>query len=231
MFKPSPNLQLNDSDGARNIAKLTPPGFPGSDRVKVFLEVDSERFVDIRLWTVEEYHRMAETGIFDRDERVELLEGKIICKEKVGTAHSCAVRKINYLLQNILENRSLISIKNTVKLDDYSEPEPDITVVKIDPLDYANHHPTPDEVYLVIEVADTTFKKDCETKGKAYAAAGIIDYWVLDVINRWLHVFREPDENGYKSEVILGENESISPLKFSDFSIKILEMLPPVIGK
>jgi len=125
----------------------------------------------------------------------------------------------------------LISIKNPIQLNDYSEPEPDIAVVKIDPLDYADHHPTPDEVYLVIEVVDTTFKKDCETKGKAYAASGIIDYWVLDVINRQLHVFREPSDDGYKSEVILEENKSISPLNFLYLNINILEMLPPVIGK
>ncbi|MBV6624041.1 MAG: Uma2 family endonuclease [Rivularia sp. (in: Bacteria)] len=185
--------------------------------------------INLRLWTVEEYHQMAEAGIFDEDERVELLEGKIIYRDKVGIAHSCAVGRINYLLQKLLQNRSLISVKNPIQLDDYSEPEPDITVVKIDLLDYADHHPTPDEVYLVIEVADTTFKKDCETKGKAYAAAGIINYWVLDVINRQLHVFREPSENGYKSEVILKEGNSISPLKFSDLNINILEMLPPVI--
>ncbi|MGB3654948.1 MAG: Uma2 family endonuclease [Rivularia sp. (in: cyanobacteria)] len=185
----------------------------------------------LRLWTVEEYHRMAEAGIFDEDERVELLEGKIICKDKIGTAHRSAVGRIDYLLKNLLENQAWVSIQDPIQLDDYSEPEPDIAVVKIDSLDYADHHPIPDEVYLVIEVADTTFKKDCETKGKAYAAAGIVDYWVLDVINRQLHVFRQPSENGYKSEVVLRENESISPLSFPDLSINILEMLPPVVGK
>ena len=189
----------------------------------------TETTIELRLWTVKEYHLMAEAGIFDEDERVELLEGKIIYKHKKGTLHRSAVGRINYLFQNVLENRVWISIQDPIKLDDYSEPEPDIAVVKIDPLDYADHHPTPDEIYLVIEVADTTFKKDCETKGKAYAAAGIIDYWVLDVINRQLHVFREPDENGYKSEVILKDNDSISPLNFVDFNIDILEMLPPII--
>lgn len=191
----------------------------------------TETTINLRLWTVEEYHRMAEAGIFDEDERVELLEGKIIYKDKIGKDHSCAVGRINYLLHNLLENRALISIKNPIQLDNYSEPEPDIAVVKIDSLDYADHHPTPDEVFLVIEVADTTFKKDCETKGKAYAAAGILDYWVLDVINRQLHVFREASDNGYKSEVRLKENESISSLNFPDFNIDILEMLPPVIVK
>ncbi len=135
------------------------------------------------------------------------------------------------MLKNLLKNRAWVSIQDPIQLDDYSEPEPDIAVVKIDSLDYADHHPIPDEVYLVIEVADTTFKKDCETKGKAYAAAGIVDYWVLDVINRQLHVFRGASGNGYKSEVILKENESISPLNFPDLNIDIFKMLPPVLKK
>ncbi|WP_414625267.1 Uma2 family endonuclease [Calothrix sp. CCY 0018] len=191
----------------------------------------TETTIQLRLWTVKEYHRMAEAGIFDEDERVELLEGKIIWMSAIGTAHRSAVGRTDYLLKNLLENRAWVSIQDPIQLDDYSEPEPDIAVVKIDALDYADHHPTPDEVYLVIEVADTTFKKDCETKGKAYAAAGIVDYWVLDVINRQLHVFRDIGENGYKSEVILKENESISPLSFPHLKIDILEMLPPVVGK
>ncbi|NJL78451.1 MAG: Uma2 family endonuclease [Richelia sp. RM2_1_2] len=191
----------------------------------------TETTIELRLWTVKEYHKMAEAGIFDEDERVELLEGKIIWMSAIGTAHRSAVGRTNKYLQKHLgdNNQAWISIQDPIQLDDYSQPEPDIAVVKIDQLDYADHHPTPDEVYLVIEVADTTFKKDCETKGKAYAAAGIADYWVLDVINRQLHVFREPNENGYKSEVILRESESISPLQFPDLSIDILAMLPPVI--
>ena len=189
-----------------------------------------ETTVKLRLWTVEEYHKIAEAGIFDGDGRVELLEGKIIWMSPIGTAHRSAVGRTNKLLQKLLSDKAWVSIQDPIQLDDYSEPEPDIAVVQIDPLDYADHHPTPDEVYLVIEVADTTFKKDCETKGKAYAAAGIIDYWVLDVINRQLHVFREPSENGYQSIVVLGEDESISPLNFPDLRIDILAILPPIIG-
>ena len=200
-------------------------------KIIILVMQSTETTINLRLWTVEEYHRMAEAGIFDEDERVELLEGKIIWMSAIGTAHRSAVGRTDYLLKNRLKNRAWVSIQDPIQLDDYSEPEPDIAVVKIDSLDYADHHPTPNEVYLVIEVADTTFKKDCETKGKAYAAAGIVDYWVLDVINRQLHVFREASENGYKSEVILKENESISPLSFPDLSINILEMLPPVVGK
>ncbi len=189
-----------------------------------------EATFNLRIWTVEEYHRMAETGILDEDERVELLEGKIIWMSAKGTAHRSAVGKTDYLFKNLLKNRAWVSTQDPIQLNDRSEPEPDIAVVKIDPLYYADHHPTPSEVYLIIEVADSSLKFDCETKGIAYEQAKIADYWVLDVLNRQLYVFREPSEEGYQSKIILGENGIISPLEFPDLQISILEMLPPVIA-
>ncbi|BAZ32997.1 hypothetical protein NIES4074_55050 [Cylindrospermum sp. NIES-4074] len=189
---------------------------------------NTETTLKLRLWTVDEYHRMAEAGIFGADERVELLEGKIIWMIAKGTAHRSAVGRTDYLLKNLLGKRAWVSVQDPVKLNNRSEPEPDISVVKVDPLWYADHHPTPSEVYLIIEVADSSLKLDCETKAKAYSQAGIKDYWVLDVVNRYLHIFREPTEDGYQSEVILAEDGIISPLEFPDLQIVVLEMLPPV---
>ncbi|GAX38473.1 Uma2 family endonuclease [Nodularia sp. NIES-3585] len=189
---------------------------------------NTETTLPLRLWTVEEYHRMAEAGIFGADERVELLEGKIIWMIAKGTAHRSAVGRTDKLLQNRLGNRAWVSIQDPIQLNERSEPEPDIAVVKVDPLDYADHHPTPPEVYLIIEVANSSLKLDCETKAKAYSQAGITDYWVLDVISRQLHVFREPTQEGYKSVVILAEDATISPLEFPDLQIMVLEMLPPL---
>ncbi|MEG4086315.1 Uma2 family endonuclease [Microcoleus sp. POL10_C6] len=105
-------------------------------------------------------------------------------------------------------------------LDDNSEPEPDIAVVIIDPFDCATHHPTPSEVYLIIDVADSSLAYDREIKDNIYARSGIADYWVLNVGDRQLHVFREPAVEGYQSEVILGETASISPIEFPAFNIE-----------
>lgn len=189
---------------------------------------NTDTTLKLRLWTVEEYHRMSEAGIFGADERVELLEGQIIWMIAKGTAHRSAVGRTDYLLKNRLGNRAWVSIQDPITLNERSEPEPDITVVKVDPLDYADHHPTPSEVYLIIEVADSSLKLDCKTKAKAYSKAGIKDYWVLDVISRQLHVFREPTQDDYLSVVVLPEDATISPLDFPDLSIAVLEMLPPV---
>ncbi len=144
-----------------------------------------------------------------------------------GKSHSAAVSRTDHLLRNRLGDRVLVRLENPVKLNDYSEPEPDIALVIPDPLYYEDHHPTPREIYLIIEVADSTLKRDSakrpvgnrEFKGTVYAQAGITDYWVLDISDRQLYVLRSPQENGYQREEIIRE----------DVTITIAEMLNPVI--
>ena len=184
----------------------------------------------IRKWTVKEYHKLGEMGVFHPEERVELLSGNIIKMSAKGTAHTSALGRTDRLLQNLFGNLAWVRMQDPIALDDNSEPEPDIALVRIDPLDYATHHPTPSEVYLIIEVADTSLTFDREIKAKAYARSGITDYWVLNVNERQLHVFREPADDGYQSEVILGETASISPLQFPTVNIAIQAMLPPIIS-
>ncbi|MEG4496572.1 Uma2 family endonuclease [Microcoleus sp. F10-C6] len=184
----------------------------------------------LRKWTVKEYHKLGEMGFFHPEERVELLSGNIIKMSAKGTAHTSALGRTDRLLQSLFANLAWVRMQDPIALDDNSEPEPDIALVIIDPLDYATHHPTPSEIYLIIEVADSSLAYDREIKAKAYARSGIADYWVLNVNERQLHVFREPTENGYQSEVILGETASISLLEFPACNIAIQEMLPPIIS-
>jgi Uma2 family endonuclease len=183
--------------------------------------------VEFRLISVQDYHRMAEAEIFQPDERVELIAGQVIPMAAKGTAHSAAISRINRLLKSRLGDRVLLRLQDPIELDNYSEPEPDIALVKPDLLDYEDHHPTVLEVFLIIEVADSSLKFDCEVKAIAYAKSGVSDYWVLDVIARKLHVFRLPSSAGYQSETILLEKVAISPLAFPDCEIRIEEMLRP----
>lgn len=184
----------------------------------------------LRKWTVKEYQKLGEMGFFHPEERVELISGNIIRMSAKGTAHTSATRRTATLLRALLENLAAVYTQDPIALDDNSQPEPDIAVVRIDPLDYATHHPTPSEVYLIIEVADSSLAYDREIKAKIYARSGIADYWVLNVNERQLHVFREPADDGYQSEVILGGFFTISPLQFPAFNIAIGEMLPPIIS-
>ena len=186
--------------------------------------------LDIRLLTVQEYHRMAEIGILDEDERVELLAGQIVKMAAKGTAHGAAIARTKILLDNRLGEQIFVRLQDPVRLNNYSEPEPDISVVIPDPLYYEDHHPTPSEIYLIIEVADTTLRTDCGIKATIYAQSGIADYWVLDVNNRQLHVFREPNQDGYQSIVVLGDDASISPLQFPGISFMVRDMLRPLMS-
>ena len=189
----------------------------------------TEAAFTLRKWTVKEYHKLGEIGIFNPEERVELIEGNIIKISAKGTGHACATRRTASLLHNLVGNQAAVYNKSPIALDDNSEPEPDIALVRIDPFDYATHHPTPSEVYLIIEVADSSLTFDREIKAKIYARSGIADYWVLNVGDRQLHVFREPAVDGYQSEVILAETASISPIEFPAFNIAIQAMLPPLV--
>lgn len=180
---------------------------------------------DLRLLSVHDYHHMVEAGVLAPDERVELIAGQLYKMAAKGTAHSAAVTRIERVLKARLGDRVLLRFQDPIQLGDYSEPEPDVAVVTVDPLDYEDHHPTPSGVYLLIEVADTTLKRDRELKAPAYAQSGIQDYWILDVNQRQLYVFRSPNATGYASEVVLSEADAISPLVFSDCRIMVRDLL------
>ncbi|QZZ23167.1 Uma2 family endonuclease [Leptothermofonsia sichuanensis E412] len=183
---------------------------------------------DIRLINVHEYHKMVEAGILDPEERVELIDGHIINMAAKGTAHASATTRTSRRLRQLLGEQVLIRLQEPIRLNDYSEPEPDIAVVQPEPFDYADHHPTVSEVYFVIEVADSTLKKDCGFKAKAYARSGILDYWVLDVVQRELHLFREPDQKGYQYRLILAETAMIAPLQFPTATTLVSDLLPKI---
>lgn len=181
--------------------------------------------VELRLLSVKDYHCMAKAGIFRPEERVELISGQIIRMAAKGTAHSAAITRTKRLLESRLGEQVLVRLQDPIELDDYSEPEPDMAVVVPDPLDYEDHHPSVSEVFLIIEIADSSLQYDCKVKAPVYARSGIRDYWVLDVNGHQLHVYRLPSPEGYQSQSILVEEVIISPLAFPDCEITVREML------
>lgn len=183
----------------------------------------------IRRWSVSEYHRMNELGILTTDERTELLAGHITLMAAKGTPHVTALRLLTRLFDSsFADQNAFVSTQDPIQLDDFSEPEPDLAIVQGNILDYTDHHPFPGQVYLVVEVADSTLKQDCEVKDKLYAQAGITEYWVLDLPNRQLHVFRSPSVQGYTCHLILREPNQVSPLAFPGLILNLTDILPPV---
>ncbi|MDY7016008.1 MAG: Uma2 family endonuclease, partial [Cyanobacteriota bacterium] len=158
----------------------------------------------LKRWTVQDYHRMSELGILDPNERTELISGQITLMAAKGTPHVTALRLLAIALDKQLAERDVfVSTQDPIQLDEFSEPEPDLAIVKGTVLDYTDRHPRTDDVYLVVEVADSTLKQDCEIKDKLYARARIAEYWVLALNNRQLHIFRNPTPTSYTSHLIL----------------------------
>jgi Uma2 family endonuclease len=184
----------------------------------------------VKYWTVQDYHRMSEMGVLTPDERTELINGQIVIMASKGTPHVLSLRLLSRALDALLENQQFfVSTQDPIQLDDWSEPEPDLMIVRGTVLDYADCHPCPRDIELVVEVADSTLKQDCEIKDKLYAQAGIADYWVLDLKKRQLHVFRSPTPTGYTSHLILTEPNKITPLTFPSLTLSLTAILPPVV--
>lgn len=183
----------------------------------------------LRSWTVDEYYQMAKTGILHPDEKVELIAGQILRNmTPQGSFHAAAITRTNRLLNQPTQPRFLVRSQLPIHLDNRSEPEPDVALVKRDRLDYDDRHPKAEDVYLIIEIADSTLKTDLTLKKQIYAEANIADYWVLDLTKRQLYVYRQPTSEGYQQEQILSEQDNISPLFFPDLQFKIGEMLRPL---
>ncbi len=176
-----------------------------------------------RLLSVQDYHRMIEMEIFGPEEKIELLAGQLIPMVAKGAPHRAATTQARRVLEERLGDRVLVCVQDPVVLDDWSEPEPDLAVVRPDPLDYGEGHPTVADIFLLIEVADSSLKYDREVKSLAYGKVGVLEYWVVDVVGRRLHVFRSPGPEGYGVEMTLARSERVRLLGFPDCEVGVGE--------
>lgn len=176
-------------------------------------------------FSVEEYQKLGEVGIFDEDDRVELLNGNIVIMAPIGIRHLKAVRRLNNVLSRKYGKRCLVDVQNPVMIDSRSVPQPDILLLRPE-ADLRNSAPIPEDVFLLIEVADSSLLYDQTDKRDAYARSGIAEYWLLDLTRNELHVFRNPDGHRYREELVVREGEQIAPLAFADVSVTLSELLP-----
>ncbi|MFN4218961.1 MAG: Uma2 family endonuclease [Candidatus Bipolaricaulia bacterium] len=164
-----------------------------------------------RLFTVTEYYRMAQAGIFSEDDRVELLEGEIIEMSPISSRHAGCVMRLNHLLQDRVRDRALVSVQNPVRLSEYSEPQPDIAVLKFRPDFYSAEHPKPEDVFLLIEVCETSSEFDRHVKLPLYAKSGIPEVWLVDLAQEQIGVYRAPSPQGYSDAQTLRRGQTLTP--------------------
>ncbi len=170
-------------------------------------------------WSLDDYHQMIESGLLD-DRSLELINGEIIQISPEGVAHSFYCRGTAKYLRSLLGDRAEISEAHPITLPNDSEPEPDIAIVRNPDTLYQTRHPFPEDIFWLIEIANTTLVKDLGVKRDMYALAGISEYWVMNLQTLEVVVFRELIDNEYRSEICL-INGKISPLAFLDLSIDI----------
>ena len=152
-------------------------------------------------FTVDDFARMGEAGIFTEDDRVELLDGEIWDMTPIGPLHAWLVNRLFELLVTRLAGRAYVSAQNPVRLDRRSEPQPDLTVARLGPR-YADHHPGPADALLVIEVADSSLRHDRERKLPRYAQAGVPEAWLVGAEAREVTVCGAPGPQGYRDQQV-----------------------------
>jgi Uma2 family endonuclease len=170
-------------------------------------------------WSLDDYHQMIESGLLD-NRSLELINGEIIQMSPEGVSHSFYCRGTAKYLRSILGDRAEISEAHPITLPNDSEPEPDIAILRTPDTLYQTRHPLPNDVFWLIEIANSTLVKDLGVKRELYAQADIPEYWVMNLQTVELVVFRNLAVNEYQSEICLS-NGTISPLAFPDISIEI----------
>ncbi|MCH8963265.1 MAG: Uma2 family endonuclease [Bacteroidetes bacterium] len=169
------------------------------------------RFRTPRPFSVSEYYAMVPAGILRPDDRVELIRGQILNLRPISPRHAHRVTCLGHLLFPRVDLKAIVSVHNPVRLDTYSEPVPDLKLLVRNEI-YAERHPHPDEVLLVIEVADTTLDFDRRIKIPLYAEAGIREYWIVNLAEESLEVYRQPGPDGYAETMTLQRGDEVEIL-------------------
>lgn len=181
-------------------------------------------------FSVADYHRMAEAGILSEDSRVELIRGRILDMTPIGAPHLGMVIRLTRLLPAVLAGRAVLSVQNPVRLDDGSEPQPDVAVLRPRPDDYATSTPRPADVLLLIEVSDTSLADDRSDKVPLYAEHGIVECWLVSVAEHAIEVYREPRNGRYASVSRVGPDGSLDIAALPGSTFPAGDILGPSAG-
>jgi len=171
-----------------------------------------------RRFDVHEYHRMAEVGILHEDDRVELIEGEIVEMAAIGTRHFTCVNQLNKLLMRAVGDEAIVSVQNPVRLDENSEPQPDLAVIRT--RDYRVSLPGPEDVRLLIEISDTTLAYDRNVKLPLYAQAGIPEVWIVDLTNETIERQTNPSGEDYRHTEKVRRGETFQSAALSGLTLR-----------
>lgn len=178
-------------------------------------------------FTVDQYHRMGKAGIFHPDSRVELINGEIFEMSPISPWHGGIVNWLNDQFVAALRGRAIVAVQNPAVVDRRSEPQPDLMLVKAREDFYRRAHPTPEDAFLVVEVAHTSLAHDRRRKLPLYARTGVLEVWIVNRRADAVDVFRDPTPDGYREHVVRGRGDHVAPAAFPDLRLSVDEILGP----
>lgn len=178
-----------------------------------------------KLFTVDEYYRMAEAGILNEDSRVELIEGEIIQMSPIGVRHASCVSRAIKLFLTKLGDRIVLSPQNPLRLSNITEPQPDILLLKPRADFYGSQHPTGDSVYVVLEISDTTLRYDRDRKLPLYAKSKVPEVWIEDLQSDAILVYRNPEKDRYLISLTFRRGDQISVATFPEILFEVADLI------
>ena len=176
-------------------------------------------------WTLDEYRQIISSGIITPETSVELINGQIIEMVPQQPPHAATTDEGGDYLKALFSGKAKVRVQLPVTLPPDSEPEPDFAIVKIDEKFYCDRHPEPSDIYLIIEVADSTLQKDRQYKSQLYAQAGIPEYWIINLKQHQVIVYRQLQNSTYQLEQTFEATDSIQPLAFPHLTVKLKRLL------
>lgn len=172
-------------------------------------------------FSVGDFHRMVEAGILSTEERVELIDGEILEMSPIGHWHRVRVTRANTLFVRAFGERAVVSCQGSIELSEWSEPQPDFVIFKPRSDFYAGKRWTPEDVLLMMEVADTSLRYDLNVKVPLYARARIPEFWIQDAKRDILRVYRDPAGGNYADAFELQRSDVIAPIAFPDIAFSV----------
>lgn len=176
-------------------------------------------------FTAEEFERLGEAGILRQDARLELIEGEIIEMSPIGSLHAACVNFLSRLFNRLFEDSYIVATQNPIRLDDFSEPQPDISLLRWRDDYYRGAHPAPADVLLVMEVADTTVVADRKVKIPLYAQAGIAEAWLVNIPEEVLEIYSDPSEGAYRRAEVFGRGAEARSHTVEGVALSVGELL------
>ncbi|KAB8330781.1 Uma2 family endonuclease [Scytonema tolypothrichoides VB-61278] len=187
-------------------------------------------------FTIAEYERLAELGFFREDERVELINGEIISMVSKGRPHSVCETRLERELYKLVGERVILRGQQPIIIPNYNEPEPDRVIAQNRDDDYLGAHPSPTDILLLIEIADSSLKYDQEVKLPIYAQAGVSNYWIFNLVDSCLECYSESYQDlqgkfGYRRKLIFLPNESVNLPFLPNLSLDLSKVFPQQVAR